>query len=222
LWHGFAMLGEGMGSLLYGPYQPPDEIQGWKERRLWARNAARADLDGARAGLEGARQKLRKAQERHRRYVASLPQPAVFTDSVPRQFTGKIDWSATAPPPDPDLLSFTSKPMTPQRRELLRKLGLPDLEIDGLAALGLPPFVEALFVTLLLQARTKAQVRTYPWWRDLGLKTRPTTRAEARKAYSEAMLKAHPDHGGTTETMAKVRAAWERAQQEFPEGAVQQ
>lgn len=113
----------------------------------------------------------------------------------------------------------SGNPMTPQRREKLRKVGLSDVEIEGLAALEMPPFMEAVFVVFLLKARTTAKVKTYPWWKDLGLQARPTSRGDARKAYSDAMLKAHPDHGGTAETMAKVRAAWERAQQEFPESA---
>lgn len=103
-----------------------------------------------------------------------------------------------------------------ERRRKLRQLGFSEIEITGIEQLGLPPVVEMIFVGLLLQARAKTKNESYKWWRDLGLKERPLSREAARAAYSQAMLKAHPDHGGTMAAMAKVKAAWERAQQELP------
>lgn len=105
--------------------------------------------------------------------------------------------------------------MTPRQRKHLRQLGLSDLEISSFEKLGLPPVLMMLFVGILLQAQDRSKAQTYPWWRDLGLEHRPTSRDAARTAYSQAMLKAHPDHGGSMVAMAKVKAAWERAQQEF-------
>ena len=107
--------------------------------------------------------------------------------------------------------------MTPKRRAQLRRLGLSDVEISFIAGLGLPLFMEMMIGGMLVHAHTQAEVKTYPWWKDLGLEARPTDRDAARKAYSDSMMTAHPDHGGSMETMAKVRAAWERAQKEFPE-----
>lgn len=134
---------------------------------------------------------------------------SAFTTDGPVQ----VDWQPfTGAGPE----KASDDPMSTKRRAHLRKLGLSDLEIQGLEALGLPPMLEMLFVGMFLQARTTAKAKTYPWWKDLGLEKRPTDRATARAAYSSAMLKAHPDHGGTVEAMAKVRAAWERVQREFP------
>ena len=242
VWRGMGMIGqgmgtiaEGMGDLLSGPYEAPEEIKGVKARRLWSREAARADLEKARERLRAAQGRQRATQgrqavqDRERQWDLNTATMYSFRN-MPRDepgqeqvFTG-VDWGTFTPPHRASYVD--GRPMDQQqrrdRRERLRKMGFSDMEIEGLAALGLPPFIEILFVGMLLQARTKVGVRAYPWWRDLGLKVRPASRAAARAAYSKAMLKAHPDHGGTAETMAKVRAAWERAQQEYPESADQQ
>ena len=107
--------------------------------------------------------------------------------------------------------------MTPARRKWMRQQGLSDLEISRIEGFGLAPVLEMMFGGMLSQARTKTKTKAKirPWWRDLGLEARPASRAEARTAYSQALLKAHPDHGGSMPAMVKVKAAWDQAQQEF-------
>lgn len=54
-----------------------------------------------------------------------------------------------------------------------------------------------------------------PWWVDLGLNARPDTLAQAKAAWRKAVMKAHPDHGGSGIELAKVNTAWTRAQQDM-------
>lgn len=73
---------------------------------------------------------------------------------------------------------------------------------------GIPPF---LLLGMAALAGMAAQSRGN-WWKRLGLENRPVTKAEAHTAYRAAMLKAHPDHGGSREAMDKVKKAWARAE----------
>ena len=57
-----------------------------------------------------------------------------------------------------------------------------------------------------------------PWWVDLGLDERPDNFPAARTAWRGAMMKAHPDHGGSTDAVERVNAAFERARAEFGDG----
>lgn len=198
LGEGFASIGEGMASLL-DPYPPPKALKGRKKRAEFRREAARADIQDARERLAETRARLKQVRQKQKKLSDS-----VFTSDY--QPLG-VEWQP-----------FNPRVMTERQKERLIKLGFSAVEVEALAALELPPLVEAMFVALLISARGKVKARSYPWWRDLGLEQRPASREEARSAYSKAMLKAHPDHGGDAATMAKVRAAWERAQQEFPGG----
>ena len=53
------------------------------------------------------------------------------------------------------------------------------------------------------------------WWSELGLRERPATTADLRRAYHKAAKLAHPDRGGTDEQMARVVKAFEDGSEYF-------
>ncbi len=85
----------------------------------------------------------------------------------------------------------------------------PDL---GAAALG-NPILYAMFAAAALAVLKKQ--RKDAWWKALGLTERPSNRYKARKAYHAALLKAHPDQGGSREALDKVKKAWLRAERSY-------
>lgn len=46
------------------------------------------------------------------------------------------------------------------------------------------------------------------WWKDLGLDEVPMSSIELKRAYKRAVLRAHPDQGGSTEGLLRVRRAY--------------
>lgn len=72
------------------------------------------------------------------------------------------------------------------------------------------------FVSLLEDGASLFGMRRRSAWRDvLG----PcATKAEARAAYRAKALTAHPDRGGSTEAMVRLRAALEAALEDLPDG----
>lgn len=68
---------------------------------------------------------------------------------------------------------------------------------------------------LALKKRASAPRQAHGWWLRLGLTERPKTLADARAAYRAAVVKAHPDHGGTVDKFAAVRGAMREAEREL-------
>lgn len=103
--------------------------------------------------------------------------------------------------------------------EEMRQCGVEDFEIGVLRSLNLSPLEYAKLGLLISAAKIKNRRGSeVGWWKDLGLQTRPTSLEEARRAYNQAMLKAHPDHGGTPERMVQVKVAWREAKKAFEAG----
>lgn len=85
--------------------------------------------------------------------------------------------------------------------------------LGGAAAMGGNPILYAMFAAAALTV-LKTQRKT-AWWKVFGLTERPGDRGDARKAYHAALLKAHPDQGGSREALDTVKKAWVRAERSY-------
>lgn len=112
----------------------------------------------------------------------------------------------------------------PGRRGLLCKCGVMDPVVQARleAEAGLPRGSLGGDLTLLLVGLLGAALLSkprVPWWAALGLEGRPESLDDARRAYRNALVRSHPDQGGSMEQMQKVRKAWLKAERDYGRSA---
>lgn len=100
--------------------------------------------------------------------------------------------------------------------ELEAELKVPHGVLGGLGGLGGDPFAILLIGAMVMLA-TKASAP--PWWKVLGLAERPGDPDDAKRAYRNALMRSHPDQGGSMEQMQRVRKAWLSAERDYKVGA---
>jgi hypothetical protein len=84
-----------------------------------------------------------------------------------------------------------------------------EMPSDLFAGMGPMGFVVASALLLTLSKKK------HSWWKAFDLERAPDTKELAKVAYKDALMRAHPDQGGSEKQFKKVRGAWSKAERYY-------